>query len=263
MKKIQIFLYVIFMAISSCSKKGNLAECSDTKKDINLVMTKDELESIEAENPSQTCERLTYHEDALKLIQAAAESSSETAARKNYKAAAEILEKLISFYPTDYSRYALTAAAYAGQGGIELVSFLSTLSSGGDGAMFTLGPELVPSPGDADYDEVKAALAKAAFWITEKIEKQDVEKSTSDDLQSSIYLMASTLVITNGLLSDAASFDPEKIQNMSVEDLDTIIDNLDTIAAAANIPGLEDFANSNELTDAEKKALLEQAMTSQ
>jgi hypothetical protein len=247
---------------------SNYAACpsSGGKKAIAEVETVEELESIEAENPTSSCERLGYDDDATKLLDAAAAESDPNVAKEKYAVAAEILSRLAIFYPEEYTRYGRLAAAYAGAAGVEMTAFLKAMAASG-GGIFDMGKESLSSPEDDSYESDKANLQEAVVWINQKIEKEaKATLPTSDQLQMTVYQMAETLVIANGFLVKTAdgSWDQEAIDNISPEDVDAIIGNLDSIAAQIPDPEakakLEEFQNSSDLTDDEKKELLRKAL---
>jgi len=263
-KSILAAIFVTLMSIN-CGGSGvpetNFATCKDDPKpEITEIVDVDELEAIEAVNPTSSCERLRYQDDAKLLIDQASSESDETEASVLYLEAAVILEALVGFYPEDYPRYSLLAAAYAGAAGIELSSFLTQI--GGGGNIFESGNETLPSPADANYESVKTNLAFALTWIDSKIESQVDATSKSDTLQASIYRMAQTMIIANGFLVQTADgeWDQEALENLSVEDVDAIIDNMATVAGQIDDPVLAEklaaFSASDELTDDEKKELL-------
>ncbi|MEZ4743718.1 MAG: hypothetical protein R3B45_14955 [Bdellovibrionota bacterium] len=261
----RLLVLIAFSLNCACAGKGaaekNYASCaSDSKKAITEITTVDELESIENTNPSATCERLTYFDDARLLLDKAARESDSTKAASLYLQAAEILDALVGFYPEEYSYYSLAAAAFAGGVGIELASFLGQMSGGDD--FFSLGYEMFPGPSDDSYISTKNYLTLAVNLMDLKIEALGETSGKGDFLQVSLYRMAQTMVIANGFLVpvDSGGWDQEALDNVTVEDVDAIIDNMSAIVAQVDDPQLQEkfsaFSDSDQLTDAEKKELI-------
>lgn len=262
-KKILKVSFLLFF-VQNCSEEKNYGSCTEEKKDIKVVPTKDEMIEIENASYSSSCTILTYEEDSQLFISNAAKSSSQTDKVGYYSKAADILEKLIEFEPTIYRRYSVLSATYAGIAGVELLSFLTSFAQNGSGSsIFDLGKENFPSPSDANYTLVRENLTAAVEWIDAKIAA--VGNNQADGFQSASYKMALTLVIANGILEQTSNgqWTEESLNNLSIEDVDAIVDNLSSIAATLppEIAGsVAEFENSNQLSDAEKKELLKNAI---
>jgi hypothetical protein len=263
---IRAFFLIPILGCKGPLSDSNYAGCpaSGGKIAIADVKTVEELEAIEAENPTASCERLRYDDDATILIDGAA--TDIAAAREKYAEAAVILARLVEFYPEEYSRYGRLAAAYAGSAGIEMTTFLKSMAAGSSG-IFEMGNETLASPDDETYDADKENLKAAVAAISDKIAREaKATIPTGDQLQLTVYQMAKTLIIANGFLVKNAdgTWDQSKIDDLGPEDVDEIIESLDSIAEQIPSPEgkakLEAFRNSSDLTDDEKKELLRKAL---
>jgi hypothetical protein len=265
-----ILVSIEFGACHSPLSDSNYAKCpaAGGKKAIADVESKSELEAIEAEKPLPSCERLSYDDDARILLDQAASAGNSATAKAKYDQAAEIMAKLVVFYPDEYERFGRLAASYAGAAGVELASFLKAMSQS-SGGIFEMGKETLSSPTDSSYEADKENLKLAVTWIDKKISDEGKQTtSTGDSLQATVYRMAETLVIANGFLVKSAdgTWDQAAIDNLSPDDVDAIINNLDTIAAEIPDPAAKAkvaaFQNSSQISDDEKKALIKKALAS-
>lgn len=259
----------LILAASACSG-ANYGQCpsadsahgiSGGKKDIAEIESLEDLQK-EEKNPKSQCEQLTYRDDARLLL----DKASATSDKEIYSDAARILVRLVELSPELTDQYGQLAAAYAGAGGVELLSFLPAMISS-SGGIFEMGKDNLSSPDDEAYDANKENLHQAVYWIDEKIIKEAEQITPKADLlQSTIYRMAETLTIANGFLikTEDGSWDQSAIDQISEEDVDAIIDNLDSIAAQIPDPQAKEklatFQNSSGLSDEEKKELLRNAL---
>jgi hypothetical protein len=256
------------LACGSPLDDKNYADCGvgGAKPDLSTVESKEDLEAIEGENPKTTCERLSYEDDASVLLDQAAATSAADVAREKYQSAADILAKLVKFYPDEYPRYGRLAAAYAGAAGVELASFLKQMAAS-SGGVFEMGKDSLTSPEDATYEADKDYLKSAVTWIDAKIAAEGLDPvPTGDNLQSAVYRMADTLLIANGFLvkSEDGTWDQSALENLTPDDVDEIVNNLASISEQIPDPAaraqLEAFQNSSDLSDDEKKELIRQAL---
>ncbi|MDD1421462.1 hypothetical protein MEO40_20525 [Dolichospermum sp. ST_sed1] len=265
--KIQIIFFTLISCVASftCAEK-NYGTCKDSKPDITEMTTIEEKEAAETKKYAGNCTMLTYQEDAELLIKHASNTNSKETKSELYLAASKILTKLVEFSPEEYDRYGVLAACHAGVAGVELLSFVTTFSSSDNASIFESGKKNLPSPEDENYDLAKEHMERAAFWIDEKIRLQALTTlPKGDQLQAGIYRMAYTFIIANGFLSKKADgkWDMESLENMTPEDVDAIIGNLDTIASTLppeQASQFEQYQNSNQMTDEQKKALIKQAL---
>lgn len=255
MFRLQNIIVVLTLAFwwFSCGSDKNLATCSEEKADIQEISTKEQLEKTENTKGKNGCEFLKYEDDARLALD-----------KEDYETAKKTLGKLISFYPDNYNYYGQLAASCAGIAGIDATTFIMKMT--GEDNFFETGKEDLPSEGAA-WQKARENIADAILWLDRKIAGEaNPTLPTSDKLLSTAYRLAESMLVANAFLEKTSNneWDEEKLNNMTVDDVDTIIDNLDTLADTIQDEKLKEslkqFSGASELTDEEKKSLVIEAI---
>ncbi len=161
---------------------------------------------------------------------------------QDFGKAIELYKNIVADNPADYESRRFLAAAYAGLGGFDIVKAVEgTLESSSDGGstslLDTLG-EFVPKE---PTDEQIAALANARDTMLSlpeeyrSTEHPEIETSSSAAQQLQFYTAAYSIIYINKFaqVTAAGSLDPDKLESMSEADVDNIVDNFESLAAAS------------------------------
>lgn len=169
---------------------------------------------------------------------------------EDFPLAIELYKALIEKYPDEYQRYPLLATAYAASAGVSVLSILKgSLGGGGgeeedkeesenssDSGLFAQLDSSVPSdPSDDELDDIQLAV-ETLQAVPEDLRSRDggLAYSASAALLLDIYLAASSTMNLNKFteVGEDGQLDRDKLEEMSPEDVDRILTNLESIAEA-------------------------------
>ncbi|MBF0442153.1 MAG: hypothetical protein HQK54_09625 [Oligoflexales bacterium] len=254
MQRVNLLIFILSSAfVPACAGDSNMAKCKNEKKDISTVTSREEVEKIETSNGPSGCSYLTYRDDVRTKLD-----------EKKYDEAISILTKLIEFYPEDFDLYGQIAASYAAIAGVESPEFIRDMTT--TNGFFETGKAKFPSDGPA-WISAKSNIGYAIQWFNTKVALQaSPTLSASDRLMGSVYRMAESMIVTNRVLEKNASgkWDQERLKSLTTDDVNTIVDNMDTIVNTIQDEALKqkfkEFQGSRNLTDEQKKQLIIEAI---
>jgi hypothetical protein len=154
---------------------------------------------------------------------------------KDYPEAIRLYKEVIAAHPEDYENYRFLSAAYAEQGGFDIVSAISgTIGSTGGNLMDTLSSFLPEDPSQAQIDSLGLATETLMLLPAEyrSYENPDIESSSSAAQQLQFYQTAYSLIYIKKFtkVTEAGAIDVAKLEEMTDADVDNILNNLDAIA---------------------------------
>lgn len=166
--------------------------------------------------------------------------TAEEKARKaldseDYSTAIEEYEKIVEADATRYDLYPLLAAAHAGAAGIDLVNIVKAQfgSESGGGNLFDQLGNYVPSePTDDQLTSIRAAVnILKSMPEVERDPGSDKDYASAAAFQLTLYLAVSSAMNINKFVvrTDTGTMDPEKLENMTDEDVEAILGNLEDI----------------------------------
>lgn len=156
----------------------------------------------------------------------------------DFVGAIALLEPLVENEPEGYARFPLLAAAYAGLAGVDIISILKSMLTGGDTASpFALILDFIPE----DATEESADILDKGVSILNQIPIEligaegDEAYGTSAELQLVLYqTVYATMLLRLTLNFDAnGEIDLDSLENLSLEDARRILDALGGAAAVA------------------------------
>jgi hypothetical protein len=178
---------------------------------------------------------------------------------EDFPKAIELYKALVEKYPEDYERYPLLATAYAANAGVSVLSILKGSLGGGEeeeeeeedeggGSVFDSLDSTVPTdPSDDALSDIQLAVDTLQEVPEERLgEDGGYAYSASSALLLDIYLAASSTMHLNKFREVGADgqIDQDKLEEMSDEEVDVILGNLQAIADAEG----SDLAGSVEET---------------
>lgn len=185
---------------------------------------------------------------------------------KDYDGAITAYEALIAENPTEYKYYPLLATAYAANAGVKIIDMVQAQidsgGSGGAGIFDTMGTFVPDDPTDAQMTSLNTAIDWLESMPTDHRSDAGLyEYSAEASLSLTLYLAASSSMllkryqppeVTNAEgEEEPAEFTREDLEEMSDEEVDALLDNLDTIAAQ------DSSTEANQAVEAQVEATLE------
>lgn len=161
---------------------------------------------------------------------------------KDFPTAISLYKSLVENKPTDYENYRFLSAAYAELGGFDILKAVAgTIANAGKGGSSSLLDSISKFLPSDPTDEQIAALKSATEVLTSlpveqrSYEHPEVPTSSSGAQQLEFYQAAYSLIYINKFtkVTDAGSLDPSKLESMTEEDVNNILDNFGAIAATA------------------------------
>ncbi len=166
----------------------------------------------------------TKEEEALEALEA-----------EDFAKAIELYLELIEEDPENYPLYRYLASAYASSAGFDIIEAIKGTSSGGGSLLDTLG-KFVPSDPSADQIEEMRAAKEAI--LTMPIEHRSKDSTEFDyasgaAMQLEFYQAAYSIMYINKFaqVNATGTLDQERLQSMTDEDVDQILNNLTDVAA--------------------------------
>lgn len=159
---------------------------------------------------------------------------------KNFPEAIRLYNEVITNFPEDYESYRFLATAYAEQGGFDILAAISgTLSEAATGGnlLDQLGNFLPESPSDEQVGSLGLAAETLMRLPPERrsYENPEIETSSSAAQQLQFYQAAYSLSYIKKFaqVTEAGSLDPSRLQTMTDQDVDNILNNFEAIAETA------------------------------
>lgn len=207
------------------------------------------------------CSKLTKDEEARRALD-----------NDDLDTAVTLLSELVAEEPSNYQRYPLLAAAYAGKSGFDIFN-VATASFGNSTTLLQTMSEFLPSPtalGDLysqSLDDMNSSITTLSAI------PEDLRATTSSDkyatsavLQLTLYQAAYGVMVLNKFTYGVAGYDPTLLSTMTAEDAAMILHAF--IGAATTASGGTSTSVSDAIlaiqsqpgaTDAEKIAAWSQA----
>lgn len=188
---------------------------------------------------SSQCERLTKDEQARLALD-----------RNDMDSAVELLTELIAEEPSNYQRYPLLAAAYAGKSGLDLFNVV-TADFGGSSSILQVMESFLPMPDElgSSYNDSLTDMSSAVSTLLAIPES--LRSSTSSDkfaasavLQLTLYQSAYGVMYLNKFTYGAGGYDPSLLASMTPEDAVIILNAFIGAASAAGGGGASSSATA-------------------
>lgn len=161
---------------------------------------------------------------------------------QDYDTAIEIYTELIASEPEGYFRYPLLSAAQAGKAGINILEIVKEkfASSGGTGGVLdSIGAYIPSNPTSEQVDNIKAAVATLERMPpahrSEKTGFDECNYCSGAAFQYNLYLGSSSVMVMKKYTKkdDKGKVNREQLNEMTDEEVEYILDNLDEIAASS------------------------------
>lgn len=194
----RIFALILSFSVSSCGSK-NIYDC-----DGGLAGSR--------------CSALTKEEDARVALD---DGDLETAVT--------LLSELVTADPTNYQRYPLLAAAYAGRAGFDILN-IATANFGGNSSLIQTMGAFLPTPVSRGslYDQSLSDMKLANATLTGIPE--ELRSATSSDkyatsavMQLTLYQSAYGVMVLNKFTYSSTDYDPSLLSSMTAEDAASVL----------------------------------------
>ena len=143
--------------------------------------------------------------------------------------AVTLLSELVADDPTNYQRYPLLAAAYAGKSGFDILNVV-TANFGGSNSLIQTMTSFLPTPisRGALYDQSLTDMDSSIKTLTAI--PAELRTSTSSDkyatsavLQLTLYQAAYGVMLLNKFTYSTTAYDPSQLANMTAADAAAIL----------------------------------------
>ncbi len=154
---------------------------------------------------------------------------------KDFPEAIKLYSEVIAAEPVDYESYRFLATAYAELGGFDILKAVqSSIGGGATNLMDQIG-EFIPESPTAEQIEALRMATNTILLLPEthrSFENPDVETSSSAAQQLQFYQTVYNLMYLKQFaqITPDGSLDPSRLESMTDEDADTILNNLEAIA---------------------------------
>ena len=159
--------------------------------------------------------------------------------RGDLMTAVTLLSELVAEDPTNYERYPLLAAAYAGKSGFDLFNIVSA-NFGGDSSLLQVMETFIPTPTELGAAYQDSLLAMNSSVATLMSIPEELRSSTSSDkyassavLQLTLYQTAYGVMYLNKFTYGSSGYDPALLTTMTDEDAAIILNSFVGAAMAA------------------------------
>ena len=143
--------------------------------------------------------------------------------------AVTLLSELVAEDPTNYKRYPLLAAAYAGKSGFDILNIV-TANFGGSNSLIQTMTDFLPTPMTRGslYDQSLTDMDSSVKTLTAiPAEYRDSTSSdkyaTSAVLQLTLYQAAYGVMLLNKFTYSTTAYDPSQLSNMTAADAAAIL----------------------------------------
>lgn len=155
---------------------------------------------------------------------------------KDFPEAIRLYKEVVANDPVDYESYRFLAASYAEAGGFDIARAITgSISASGTDVMDTLSGFLPEAPTDEQIESIRLATETLLLLPEDyrSYEHPEIETSSSAAQQLQFYQTAYSLIYLRKFtqVTDTGSLDPDKLESMTDEDVDNILNNLEAIAA--------------------------------
>lgn len=189
------------------------------------------------------------------------EEARQALEEEDWDKAVSLYSELIASEPDSFELYPLLAAAYAGRGGIDILTIIeSVINSDGAGnnLLGSIGEHVPKEPSVAQLADVRAAIEQIeSMPLDHRAKDGSYSYSSETNTQLTIYLGAESSMIVNKYTPDE-EFDEEvtadDLENMTDDEVDAMISNIDTIAQTGDeslAAAAEDVLTAIEATEGE------------
>lgn len=181
---------------------------------------------------------------------------------KDFPQAIELYGQLIEAEPTNYEAYRFQSAAYAEQGGFDILKAVTgTLDASSSSLLDTISKFLPTDPSQEQINSIKASTEVLLRLPPEQRshEHPEIIGSSSGAQQLEFYQTAYSVIYINKFakVTDAGTLDPSRLETMTDEDVDNILDNFEAIATASGsgviAEAAEDFISQLDATPGETR----------
>ncbi|RZA24837.1 MAG: hypothetical protein EOP10_08680 [Proteobacteria bacterium] len=184
-----------------------------------------------------------------------AEYTSEEKARvaldkKDFPEAIRLYKEVIAANPLGYDSYRFLSAAYAEQGGFDILTAITgTIDKSGSSLIDTLSDFLPAEPTEAQIESLRLATETLMLLPAEyrSYDNPAIETSSSAAQQLQFYQTAYSLIYIKKFtkVTETGALDISKLEEMTDADVDTILNNFEAIAETQGggvvAEGVEDF----------------------
>jgi hypothetical protein len=143
--------------------------------------------------------------------------------------AVTLLSELVTADPTNYQRYPLLAAAYAGRAGFDILN-IATANFGGNSSLIQTMGAFLPTPLSRGslYDQSLSDMKLANATLTGIPE--ELRSATSSDkyatsavMQLTLYQSAYGVMVLNKFTYSSTDYDPSLLSSMTAEDAAAVL----------------------------------------
>ena len=179
------------------------------------------------------------------LFEGQTEETEDEAARallekEDWDGAITAYEALIAKEPSEYFRFPLLAAAYAGRSGVSVLAIMEGVinsaasGGGGDGGVISaIGNHVPPEPTDAQMSDIRAAILRVEAMPQDHRSGTAYSYSSETSTQLTIYFGAESAMILNKYTPEETdAVTAEDLENMSDAEVDAMIANISSMAEA-------------------------------
>ncbi len=170
--------------------------------------------------------------------------------KKDFPEAIRLYKEVIAANPTGYESYRFLSAAYAEQGGFDIVTAITgTIDSNGSSLIDTLSNFLPTEPSEAQIESLRLATETLMLLPAEyrSYDNPAIETSSSAAQQLQFYQTAYSLIYIKKFtkVTETGALDISKLEEMTDADVDHILDNFEAIAETQGggvvAEGVEEF----------------------
>lgn len=197
----------------------------------------------DAENDASKEDRAKTHLDKFEFTEAIA-----------------LYEELIAEQPTEYRFYALIATCHAGRGGIDILNIASQKINKDTPVLEQIQAFIPGNPTDDQLNDVQTATD----YLTSIPDDADLGDSLPEALTNlrSVYYTAQSAMVINKFseITPTGQLDPEKLEEMTADDAEQILESLQSAAEAGGNEKLNEKLNEtlDEINSSEGGDALEQ-----
>ncbi len=186
-----------------------------------------------------------------------AEKAREALDDQNFSEAIRLYKEVVAADPSDYESHRFLSAAYAGLGGFDLLKAISgTLTSSSTNILDSLSNFLPESPSTEQIEALGSAKDTLLLLPEEyrSFEHPEISTSSSAAQQLQFYQTAYSLSYLKQFtqVTETGSLDPSRLETMTDEDVDNILNNFEAIATMSGggvvSQGVEAFIETLDAT---------------
>jgi tetratricopeptide (TPR) repeat protein len=154
---------------------------------------------------------------------------------KDFPEAINLYAELVAAEPDNYEAYRFLSAAYAEEGGFDLLKAVTaTLDANSSSLLDTISKFLPTDPTEHQINSIQAATETLMRLPAEQRshEHPEISGSSSGAQQLEFYQTAYSVIYINKFakITDQGTLDPSRLETMTDEDVDNILENFESIA---------------------------------